>query len=246
MGPGRVLANLHAAVSRPAPAPRFGAPMCGLPWASIASFPGSGGGVAGDPACLHSRRVPRRRSWPALNGRVHASAACAWARQPGRRQGSWHPAWRARLPGRGFYLHRQGPAGVSSQIMSTAVQGRSSGPIQPAAGISAPSTETIGGPKLRPPRCAPLPSRHGGSRHRRSVAVEVGFEPTEDLRLHTLSSTAHHRSPPSASVRTSTDVGHAVAGERPRTGVNETKTEPSQRYGWPGRGLAIPSRASDS
>ena len=41
-----------------------------------------------------------------------------------------------------FYLHRQGPAGVSSQIMSTAVQGRSSGPIQPAAGISAPSTET--------------------------------------------------------------------------------------------------------
>src|SRR5262249_41968297 len=33
-----------------------------------------------------------------------------------------------------------------------------------------------------------------------SVAVEVGFEPTEDLRLHTLSSTAHHRSPPSITV----------------------------------------------
>jgi hypothetical protein len=33
------------------------------------------------------------------------------------------------------------------------------------------------------------------------VAVEVGFEPTEDLRLHTLSSTAQHRSPPSVSVR---------------------------------------------
>ena len=55
--------------------------------------------------------------------------------------------------------------------------------------------------------------------------MEVGFEPTEDLRLHTLSSTAHYRSPASASVRTSTDVGHVDAGERPRTGVNETKTE---------------------
>jgi hypothetical protein len=33
------------------------------------------------------------------------------------------------------------------------------------------------------------------------VVVEVGFEPTEDLRLHTLSSTAHHRSPASISVR---------------------------------------------
>src|SRR6516165_9765066 len=61
------------------------------------------------------------------------------------------------------------------------------------------------------------------------VAVEVGFEPTEDLRLHTLSSTAHHRSPPSASVRTSADVGPADAGERPRTGVNETKTEPTEQ-----------------
>jgi len=38
----------------------------------------------------------------ALNGTVHASAACAWARRPGRRQGSRHPAWRARLPGRGL------------------------------------------------------------------------------------------------------------------------------------------------
>src|SRR5262252_7530911 len=63
-------------------------------------------------------------------------------------------------------------------------------------------------------------------------AVEVGFEPTEDLRLHTLSSTAHHRSPPSASVRTSADVGRADAGERPRTGVNETKTETT---GWHAR-----------
>jgi hypothetical protein len=146
----------------------------------------------------------------------------------------------------GFYLHRQGPAGVSSQIMFAAVRGRSSGPIQPAAGISILSAETICGPRLSPPRCSPPPGRHRGLHHRRSVAVEVGFEPTEDLRLHTLSSTAHHRSPASASVRTSTDVGHAVAGERPRTGVNETKTEPRQRFCWPGRGLAIPSRANDS
>src|SRR6266516_6440387 len=34
------------------------------------------------------------------------------------------------------------------------------------------------------------------------AAVEVGFEATEDLRLHTLSRTAHHRSPPAASVLT--------------------------------------------
>src|SRR6516164_6581672 len=66
----------------------------------------------------------------------------------------------------------------------------------------------------------------------RSVAVEVGFEPTEDLRLHTLSSTAHHCSPPSVSVRTSADVGRADAGERWRTGVNETKTETT---GWHAR-----------
>ena len=60
----------------------------------------------------------------------------------------------------------------------------------------------------------------------RSVAVEVGFEPTEDLRLHTLSSTAHHRSPPSASVRAGANTISAATGERWRTGVNETKTEP--------------------
>jgi hypothetical protein len=33
----------------------------------------------------------------------------------------------ARLPGRGFYLHRQGPAQVSPQIMPVTVRGRSSG-----------------------------------------------------------------------------------------------------------------------
>src|SRR5690348_6146084 len=63
------------------------------------------------------------------------------------------------------------------------------------------------------------------SHHPRSVAVEVGFEPTEDLRLHTLSSTAHHRSPPSGSVRDLRGQAAATGGERPRTGVNETKTE---------------------
>jgi hypothetical protein len=59
-----------------------------------------------------------------------------------------------------------------------------------------------------------------------SAAVEVGFEPTEGLPLNTLSRTAHHRSPPSASVLTSADRWLAAAGERWRTGVNETKTEP--------------------
>jgi hypothetical protein len=60
-----------------------------------------------------------------------------------------------------------------------------------------------------------------------SVAVEVGFEPTEDLRLHTLSSTAHHRSPASASVRDLREHDQMTTGERWRTGVNETKTEPT-------------------
>ena len=58
-----------------------------------------------------------------------------------------------------------------------------------------------------------------------SVAVEVGFEPTEDLCLHTLSSTAHHRSPASANVRDQRERDQANTGERRRTAVNETKTE---------------------
>ena len=99
---------------------------------------------------------------PALDGAVHASAACAWARRPGRRQASRHPAWRARLPGRGLLPAPTGPAGVSYQIMSAAVQGRSSGPIRPATGISALSTETICGPRLRPSRCPSPPGRHSG------------------------------------------------------------------------------------
>ncbi len=61
---------------------------------------------------------------------------------------------------------------------------------------------------------------------RRSEAVEVGFEPTEGLPLHTLSSTGHHRSLPGASVLTRADGRPATAGERSRSGVNETKTEP--------------------
>ena len=72
------------------------------------------------------------------------------------------------------------------------------------------------------------------------VAVEVGFEPTEGLPLHTLSSTAHHRSPPSASVLTSVDRWSAYAGERLRTGVNETKTEPTA---WRRGGRRRPARA---
>jgi hypothetical protein len=61
------------------------------------------------------------------------------------REASTRPAGRVCLD-EGFYLRRQGPAGASSQIMSAAVQGRSSGPIEPAAGISALATETICGP----------------------------------------------------------------------------------------------------
>jgi hypothetical protein len=60
----------------------------------------------------------------------------------------------------------------------------------------------------------------------RSAAVEVGFEPTEGLPLNTLSSTAHHCSPPSMTVPDQHGQAAADTGERPRTGVNETKTEP--------------------
>src|SRR5215471_13707524 len=70
----------------------------------------------------------------------------------------------------------------------------------------------------------------------RSVAVEVGFEPTEDLRLHTLSSTAHHRSPLAASVRDQRGQAAVVAGERPRTGVRP-KLSPG-----PGAGRAADRR----
>src|SRR6516225_10113002 len=67
-------------------------------------------------------------------------------------------------------------------------------------------------------------SRHppGGCQNRyscRSVAVEVGFEPTEDLRLHTLSSTAHHRPPAFGPARMwgparAAGAGLACAGRR--------------------------------
>jgi hypothetical protein len=60
----------------------------------------------------------------------------------------------------------------------------------------------------------------------RTVEEEVGFEPTEGSPLHALSRTAQSHPPPVASVPTSTDVGPTVAGERPRTGVSETRTEP--------------------
>ena len=107
-----------------------------------------------------------RRWRPVLaspQGKVHASRACTSARRPGRRQRSRPPAWRARLPGRGLYLHRQESARDLLSIMAAAMQGRSSDPIQPAAGVSALSTETICGPKLRPPGCPP-PGVCGGRR----------------------------------------------------------------------------------
>jgi len=60
-----------------------------------------------------------------------------------------------------------------------------------------------------------LPAALGAVLACRSVAVEVGFEPTEDLRLHTLSSTALGRSLPSATVPEQRGHAAAVAGERP-------------------------------
>jgi len=156
----------------------------------------------------------------------------------------------------GFYLHQQRPAGSAPRSRPPQSRDRSSGPMQPAAGISALSTETICGPKLRPPRCPSPRSRHGDSHHRRSTAVEVGFEPTEDLRLHTLSSTAHHRSPASVSVRGLREHHQATTGERWRTAVNETKTEtrrglllPWRPRRWMGLivvGAVVTSRGSDS
>ena len=63
--------------------------------------------------------------------------------------------------------------------------------------------------------------------------MEVGFEPTEGLPLHTLSSTAHYRSPPFTRVPDQRGQAAVVAGERLRTGVNETKTETT---GWHAQG----------
>src|SRR5262245_41226163 len=57
------------------------------------------------------------------------------------------------------------------------------------------------------------------------MAVEVGFEPTEGLPPHTLSRTGHGRPPLLATGLTRAGRHAAVADERPRTGVNETKTE---------------------
>jgi hypothetical protein len=57
-------------------------------------------------------------------------------------------------------------------------------------------------------------------------AVEVGFEPRRGCpltRFRVLRTSVHHRPPTSL---TSTDWRPVVAGERSRTGVNETKTEP--------------------
>ena len=132
-----------------------------------------------------------------LRGRAHGPGGPAGDRESRRRLGG-----RVCLE-EGFYPHRQGPAGLSSRNTSGEVQGRSSVRSNPPR-VSRPlSTETICGPKLRPPPRGA--GRHragtGGLHRRRSMAVEVGFEPTEGLRLHTLSSTAHHRSPASASVR---------------------------------------------
>ena len=73
-------------------------------------------------------------------------------------------------------------------------------------------------------------------------AVEVGFEPTEGLPLHTLSSTAHHCSPPFTSVPDQRGQAAVVASELLRTGVNETKTETT---GWHARGAPFGAAPSE-
>jgi len=63
------------------------------------------------------------------------------------------------------------------------------------------------------------------------MAVEVGFEPTEGCPLtpfRELRTTIHHRPPASL---TSADIRPEVASERPRTGANETKFEPTGQDG---------------
>src|SRR6266536_1888064 len=75
-----------------------------------------------------------------------------------------------------------------------------------------------------------------------ALAVEVGFEPTEGLPPHTLSRTAQRNPPTAASVPNLGVRQSAFAGERLRTGVNETKTEPR---GWAagGRVAGLPGGA---
>ena len=102
---------------------------------------------------------------PALDGAVHASAACAWARRPGRRQGSRHLAWRgASAWTRASTCTDRARRGLLPDHVRRRAgpefRSRSSRP----RGISALSTETMCGPRLRPPRCPPPPSRHKGAR----------------------------------------------------------------------------------
>jgi len=127
----------------------------------------------------------------------------------------------------GFYLHRQGTAGVSSQIMTAPVRGRSSGPIQPAAGISARSTETICGPKLSPPA---VPAATEQAQETRIIAGQWRWRwdlnPRKTCaftRFRVLRITVHRRPPSSVACA---NTIRAATGERWRTGVNETKTEP--------------------
>ena len=140
--------------------------------------------------------------------RAHGLGGPAGDREPGTVLG-------ARVcPDEGFYLHRRGSAGVCSRITSAAVHGRSSGPMQPAAGISALSTETICGPKLRLQRCPSPRSRHGETRiiagqqrWRWDLNPRKGCPLT---RFRVLRTTVHHR--PLASLTS--------ADRQPRSPVN--------------------------
>ena len=86
------------------------------------------------------------------------------------------------------------------------------------------------------------PSSHGGLHRRRSVRWRWDLNPRKTCaftRFRVLRTTVHHRPPGSV---TSADRRPAHAGERWRTGVNETKTEPRGHRLTPRDGAAWSTR----
>ena len=98
------------------------------------------------------------------------------------------------------------------------------------------SAVTSHGPKLRPEARQPAAADHQRYRCRRSMAVEVGFEPTEELPLHTLSRRAPsatrrlHRSRAYLSVAIGGRLRYRPAyGARRRTRAAAQRTRPRGR-----------------
>ena len=113
----------------------------------------------------------------------------------------------------GFYLHRQGPAGLSSRNTSGEVQGRSSVRSNPPR-VSRPlSTETICGPKLRPPPRGPAATEQA-----QGACIVAGqwrwrwdLNPRKAcayIRFRVLRTTVHRRPPASVPARTRSGRGH--------------------------------------